>query len=212
MLRIILLGAPGSGKGTQAKVLCEKFKIPQVSTGNMFREAVKQNTDLGIRIKKIMDLGQLVPDNIVIELVITRLQENDCKNGFILDGFPRTIEQAESLKRANIRIDYVIEIDVPDKELISRLSGRRIHLASGRVYHNMFHPPKNANFDDVTNEPLIQRDDDKEETVISRLEVYKEQTTPLVDYYLHDNTVIYVKVDGNQNVDKVTVDIMHNLN
>lgn len=211
MLRIILLGAPGSGKGTQSKYLGEKFKIPQISTGNMFRDEVKQNTSLGMRIKKIMDLGTLVPDDIVIELVIKRIKEEDCKNGFILDGFPRTIEQAESLKRADIKIDYVIEIAVPDNEIISRLSGRRIHLASGRVYHIKFHPPKFDNLDDITNEPLIQRDDDKEETVISRLKVYQEQTIPLIDYYLHDD-VKYIKVNGNQNVDKVTLDIINHLN
>jgi adenylate kinase len=182
-MRVILLGAPGAGKGTQANLIKEKFGIPQISTGDMLRAAVKAGTPLGVAAKKIMDAGGLVSDDIIINLVKERIKEADCKNGFLFDGFPRTIPQAQAMKDADIRIDYVVEIDVADSEIIQRMSGRRVHLASGRTYHQVFNPPKVAGKDDVTGEDLVQRPDDAEETVIKRLNVYHEQTKPLVDYY-----------------------------
>jgi adenylate kinase len=182
-MRLILLGPPGAGKGTQANYIKEKFGIPQISTGDMLRAAVKAGTPLGLEAKKIMDAGGLVRDDIIIGLVKDRLKEPDCKAGYMFDGFPRTIPQAEAMKEAGVPIDYVIEIDVPDEEIIKRMSGRRVHLASGRTYHVIFNPPKVEGKDDVTGEPLIQRDDDKEETVRKRLEVYHQQTEALVDYY-----------------------------
>ena len=182
-MRVILLGPPGAGKGTQAHFIREKYRIPQISTGDMLRAAVKAGTPLGIAAKKVMDAGQLVSDEIIIGLVTERLKQPDCKQGYLFDGFPRTIPQAEALKKANVPLDYVLEIDVPDDEIIARLSGRRVHPASGRTYHVSFHPPKVPGHDDVTGEPLIQRDDDREETVRKRLEVYRAQTRPLVDYY-----------------------------
>ena len=183
-MRIILLGAPGAGKGTQAQILKDKFNIPQISTGDMLRAAIKANTKLGLEAKQFMDSGALVPDQLIIELVKERIQDSDCKQGFLLDGFPRTIPQAEAMKEAAITIDMVIEIDVPDNVILDRLSGRRTHLASGRIYHIHNNPPKIQGKDDVTGEDLVQRDDDKEETILKRLSVYHSQTKPLVDYYL----------------------------
>ncbi len=182
-MRLILLGAPGAGKGTQAKFICEKFGIPQISTGDMLRAAVKAGTPLGIEAKKVMDAGGLVSDDIIIGLVKDRLKQDDCRNGYLFDGFPRTIPQAEAMKEAGVSIDYVVEIDVPFDAIIERMSGRRVHAASGRTYHLKYNPPRTAGVDDETGEPLIQRDDDKEETVRKRLDVYAQQTRPLVDYY-----------------------------
>ncbi|MDI1350764.1 adenylate kinase [Aquabacterium sp.] len=182
-MRLILLGAPGAGKGTQAAFLCQKFGIPQISTGDMLRAAVKAGTELGLAAKKVMDAGGLVSDDIIIGLVKERITQADCANGFLFDGFPRTIPQAEAMKAAAVKIDVVLEIDVPDSAIIERMSGRRVHVASGRTYHVAFNPPKVAGKDDATGEDLIQREDDKEETVRKRLEVYHQQTRPLVDYY-----------------------------
>src|SRR5881296_2683817 len=182
-MRLILLGPPGAGKGTQANFICQAYGIPQISTGDMLRGAVKAGTPLGVTAKKVMDSGALVSDEIIVGLVKERLQEPDCTNGYLFDGFPRTIPQADAMKDAGVAIDYVLEIDVPDAAIIERMSGRRIHPASGRTYHVKFNPPKVAGKDDVTGEELIQRDDDKEETVRKRLEVYKNQTRPLVAYY-----------------------------
>ncbi len=182
-MNLILLGPPGAGKGTQAKFLREKFGIPQISTGDMLRAAVKAGTPLGVAAKKVMDAGQLVSDDIIIGLVKERLKQRDCAKGYLFDGFPRTIPQAEALKAANVPIDFVLEIDVPDDEIIQRMSGRRVHPASGRIYHVKFNPPKSEGRDDVTGEPLILRDDDREGTVKKRLEVYRAQTRPLIDYY-----------------------------
>jgi len=182
-MRLILLGPPGAGKGTQAAFIREKFGIPQISTGDMLRAAVKARTPLGIAAKKVMDAGQLVSDDIIIGLVKQRLKQPDCARGYLFDGFPRTIPQAESMKAASVLIDYVLEIDVPDDEIIARMSGRRVHAASGRTYHVKFNPPKVEGRDDQSGEPLIQRDDDREETVKERLEVYRAQTRPLIEYY-----------------------------
>lgn len=182
-MRLILLGAPGAGKGTQAQFIREKFGIPQISTGDMLRAAVKAGTPLGLEAKKVMDAGGLVSDDIIIGLVKDRLQQDDCKGGYLFDGFPRTIPQAEAMKAAGVPIDFVLEIDVPDSDIVSRMSGRRVHVASGRTYHVKFNPPKVEGKDDETGEELIQRDDDKEETVKKRLDVYHSQTKPLVDYY-----------------------------
>jgi len=182
-MRLILLGAPGAGKGTQATFICEKFGIPQISTGDMLRAAVKAGTPLGVAAKQVMDAGGLVSDDIIIGLVKERIQQADCAKGFLFDGFPRTIPQAEAMKEAGVKLDYVLEIDVPFDAIIERMSGRRAHVASGRTYHVKFNPPKVDGIDDVTGEPLIQRDDDKEETVRTRLDVYSQQTRPLVNYY-----------------------------
>ncbi len=199
-MRIILLGAPGAGKGTQAQFITEKFGIPQISTGDMLRAAVKAGTPLGQEAKKVMDAGGLVSDDIIIGLVKERIAEADCANGFLFDGFPRTIPQAEALVEAGIHIDAVVELDVDDEEIIRRMSGRRVHPASGRSYHVIYNPPKEEGKDDVTGEPLVQRDDDKEETVRHRLEVYQSQTRPLVDFYQDlakkDNSTKYVRVEG----------------
>lgn len=182
-MRLILLGAPGAGKGTQAGFIKDKYNIPQISTGDMLRAAVKAGTPLGIAAKKIMDEGGLVSDDIIIGLVKDRLKDGDCANGYLFDGFPRTIPQADAMKDAGVAIDYVLEIDVPDEAIVERMSGRRVHPASGRTYHVKFNPPKVAGRDDVTGEELIQRDDDKEETVKKRLSVYHDQTEVLVGYY-----------------------------
>jgi adenylate kinase len=182
-MRLILLGAPGAGKGTQANFIKEKFNIPQISTGDMLRAAVKEGTPLGLAAKKVMDAGGLVSDDIIIGLVKDRLKQPDSANGYLFDGFPRTIRQADAMKEAGVGIDYVLEIDVPDEAIIERMSGRRVHPASGRTYHSKFNPPKVAGKDDVTGEELIQRDDDKEDTVKKRLSVYHDQTEVLVDYY-----------------------------
>jgi adenylate kinase len=182
-MRLILLGPPGAGKGTQANFIREKFAIPQISTGDMLRAAVKAGTPLGLAAKKVMDAGQLVSDDIIIALVKERLRQPDCAKGYLFDGFPRTIPQADAMKAANVDLDYVLEIDVPDEEIITRMSGRRVHPASGRTYHVKFNPPRREGLDDLTGEPLVQRDDDREDTVRKRLEVYRQQTRPLVDYY-----------------------------
>src|SRR3989441_8285519 len=182
-MRVILLGAPGAGKGTQAAFICQRFGIPQISTGDMLRAAVKAGTPLGLAAKKVMDAGGLVSDDIIIGLVKERIAQPDCVNGFLFDGFPRTIPQADAMKAAGVKIDYVLEIDVPDEAIIERMSGRRAHVASGRTYHIKFNPPKVEGKDDLTGEDLIQRDDDKEETVKKRLSVYHEQTEVLVSYY-----------------------------
>ncbi len=209
-MRLILLGAPGAGKGTQAAFLCQKFGIPQISTGDMLRAAVKAGTELGLAAKKIMDAGGLVSDDIIIGLVKDRITQADCANGFLFDGFPRTIPQAEAMKQAGVKIDYVLEIDVPDSSIIERMSGRRVHVSSGRTYHVVFNPPKVAGKDDATGEDLIQREDDKEETVRKRLDVYHQQTRPLVDYYgqwaATGDTAApqYRKISGVGSVDDIT--------
>ena len=182
-MRVILLGGPGAGKGTQANYIKDRYGIPQISTGDMLRAHVKAGSDLGVAAKKIMDEGGLVSDDIIMGMVKERIAEDDCKSGYLFDGFPRTIPQAESLKAAGIAIDAVVEIDVPDDEIIKRMSGRRVHLASGRTYHVTFNPPKEEGKDDETGEPLIQRDDDQEETVKARLKVYHDQTEPLIAFY-----------------------------
>ena len=190
-MRLILLGAPGAGKGTQATFICQKYGIPQISTGDMLRAAVKAGTPLGLAAKKVMDSGALVSDDIIIGLVKERIAQPDCAKGFLFDGFPRTIPQAEAMKQAGVKLDYVLEIDVPFDAIIERMSGRRSHPASGRTYHVKFNPPKAEGVDDVTGEPLVQRDDDKEDTVRKRLQVYSDQTRPLVDYYSN-----WAKTDG----------------
>ena len=182
-MRMILLGAPGAGKGTQASYIKERFGIPQISTGDMLRAAIKAGTSLGLAAKKVMDAGNLISDDIIIDLVKERIKESDCTRGFLFDGFPRTIPQAQAMKDADIRIDYVVEIDVADKEIVQRMGGRRVHLASGRTYHEVFNPPRVPGKDDLTGEDLVQRPDDAEDTVLKRLCVYHEQTQPLVDYY-----------------------------
>ncbi|MBV9191433.1 MAG: adenylate kinase [Betaproteobacteria bacterium] len=209
-MRLILLGPPGAGKGTQANFIRQKFGIPQISTGDMLRAAVKAGTPLGVAAKKVMDSGQLVSDDIIIGLVNERLKEPDCKNGYLFDGFPRTIPQAEAMKKAGVAIDYVLEIDVPDESIIERMSGRRVHTASGRTYHVKFNPPKVEGKDDATGEPLVQRDDDREETVRNRLEVYRRQTSPLVGYYTRwgssgeAKAPKYRKISGLGSVDEIT--------
>ena len=182
-MRLILLGGPGAGKGTQANYIKENYQIPQISTGDMLRAAVKAGTELGLKAKEYMDSGGLVPDDVIIGLVKERIKEPDCEKGFLFDGFPRTIPQADAMKEAGVPIDAVVDIDVPDEEIIKRMSGRRAHLASGRTYHIIFNPPKVEGKDDITGEPLVQRDDDKEVTVRKRLKVYHDQTEPLIDYY-----------------------------
>jgi adenylate kinase len=182
-MRLILLGPPGAGKGTQAAFIREKYGIPQISTGDMLRAAAKEGTPIGLDARKVMDAGRLVSDDVIIGLVTARLQEPDCARGYLFDGFPRTIPQAEAMKAAAVRFDYVLEIDVPESEIVLRMSGRRVHPASGRTYHVKFNPPQAPGKDDVTGERLIQRDDDLEETVRKRLEVYRQQTRPLVEYY-----------------------------
>lgn len=216
-MRLILLGAPGAGKGTQAQFICEKNAIPQISTGDMLRAAVKAGTELGIAAKKIMDSGGLVSDDIIIGLVKDRLTQPDCSKGYLFDGFPRTIPQAQAMKDAGVPIDFVLEIDVPFDAIIDRMSGRRVHPASGRSYHIKFNPPKVEGKDDVTGEPLIQRDDDKEETVRKRLQVYNGQTRPLVEYYsswaAQANSAdkvkapAYRKINGTGSVDDITASI-----
>ena len=208
-MRLILLGGPGAGKGTQANNIKEKFQIPQISTGDMLRAAVKAGTEMGIKAKKFMDAGGLVPDEVIIGLVKDRIQEADCANGFLFDGFPRTIPQADAMKEAGVPIDAVVDINVPDEEIIKRMSGRRAHLASGRTYHVVFNPPKVEGKDDVTGEPLVQRDDDKEETVKKRLDVYHDQTEPLIGYYKewessgNADAPKYVRIEGVGKVDEI---------
>jgi adenylate kinase len=202
-MRLILLGPPGAGKGTQAKFISEKFGIPQISTGDMLRAEIKAGSALGKEAKKVMDAGHLVSDQLIVEMVKKRLARPDCKAGYLFDGFPRTIPQAEAMKQAGIAIDYVLEIDVPDAEIISRMSGRRVHPGSGRVYHVKFNPPKAEGRDDATGEALVQRDDDKEETVRERLQVYRKQTRPLIEHYQKE-PVKYRKIAGRGSVDDVT--------
>ena len=182
-MRLILLGGPGAGKGTQANLIKENYQIPQISTGDMLRAALKEGTELGLKAKEYMDAGKLVPDDVIIGLVKERIKEPDCEKGFLFDGFPRTIPQADALKEAGVPVEAVVDINVPDGEIIKRMSGRRVHLASGRTYHIIFNPPQEEGKDDVSGEPLIQRDDDQEETVRKRLDVYHAQTEPLIDYY-----------------------------
>jgi len=209
-MRLILLGAPGAGKGTQAAFICQRFGIPQISTGDMLRAAVKAGTPLGVAAKKVMDAGGLVSDDIIIGLVKERIAQPDCAKGFLFDGFPRTIPQADAMKAAGVKLDLVLEIDVPDAAIIERISGRRVHPASGRSYHLKFNPPKTAGRDDVTGDELIQRDDDKEETVEKRLEVYQKQTRPLVEYYsgwaATGDAVApkYRKISGTGSVEEIT--------
>jgi adenylate kinase len=206
-MNIILLGAPGAGKGTQAKFLKDHFQIPQISTGDMLREAVAKKSALGNKAKEFMDTGKLVPDSLIIDLVKLRIQQDDCKNGFLLDGFPRTIPQANAMNAAKIQINYVIEIDVPDDEIINRLGGRRIHPASGRIYHVTNNPPKVQNLDDITGEPLIIRDDDRQDTILKRLATYHEQTKPLVDFYkkfVGENKPTYFRIDGTEQAEKIS--------
>jgi adenylate kinase len=209
-MRLILLGAPGAGKGTQATFICQKYSIPQISTGDMLRAAVKAGTALGLQAKKVMDSGGLVSDDLIINLVKERIAQPDCAQGFLFDGFPRTIPQADAMKAAGVKIDYVLEIDVPFEAIIERMSGRRSHAASGRTYHTKFNAPKIAGLDDVTGEPLIQREDDKEETVRKRLEVYSAQTRPLVAYYSKwaetdpSGAPRYRAISGMGSVDEIT--------
>jgi adenylate kinase len=209
-MRLILLGAPGAGKGTQAAFICQRYGIPQISTGDMLRAAVKAGTAMGLAAKKVMDAGGLVSDDIIIGLVQERLAQPDCANGFLFDGFPRTIPQADAMKSAGVVLDAVVEIDVPDSAIIERMSGRRVHPASGRTYHVLHNPPKVEGRDDITGEPLIQRDDDREETVRKRLEVYQQQTRPLVAYYSNwgasgaAHAPRYVCVSGTGSVDAIT--------
>jgi len=216
-MRIILLGGPGAGKGTQANLIKEKFGIPQISTGDMLRAAVKAGTELGIAAKKIMDAGGLVSDEIILGLVKERISSDDCEKGFLLDGFPRTIPQAEGLKQQGVSIDAVVEIDVDDNEIIKRMSGRRVHLESGRTYHMIYNPPKVEGKDDITGEDLIQRDDDQEDTVRKRLEIYHEQTEPLISYYSEwaatgtDDALVYIKVNGIGSVENIRDSIFSGL-
>ena len=209
-MRLILLGAPGAGKGTQATFICQKYSIPQISTGDMLRAAVKAGTPLGLELKKVMDSGALVSDELIINLVKERIAQPDCAHGFLFDGFPRTIPQADAMKAAGVKLDYVLEIDVPFDAIIERMSGRRSHPASGRTYHVKFNPPKVADKDDVTGEPLVQRADDQEETVKNRLNVYSAQTRPLVEYYSNwaktDPTSApkYRAISGTGGVDEIT--------
>lgn len=207
-MRIILLGSPGSGKGTQAKILAEKYGIVSISTGDMLRAAVREGTPLGREAKKIMDAGKLVSDDIILGLIAERIVQPDCSNGFLLDGFPRTIAQAEGLDDLGIKIDYVIEIAVADEEILKRMVGRRVHLPSGRTYHLEHNPPQVAGIDDVSGEALIQRDDDKEETVRKRLEVYHQQTEPLVGYYSIKPSVKFSSVNGVGSVDDITARVL----
>ena len=202
-MRLILLGPPGAGKGTQAKFICENFGIPQISTGDMLRSAIKAGTALGKQAQKVMDTGQLVADDIIMGLIRERLRQNDCKRGYLFDGFPRTIPQAEAITREGVDIDYVLEIDVPDEEIVMRMSGRRVHPGSGRVYHVKFNPPKAQGRDDVTGEPMVQREDDREDTVRKRLEVYRAQTRPLVDYYQRHAAGKYRRISGRGSVEDV---------
>lgn len=213
----MLLGAPGAGKGTQAKFLAEQFHIPQISTGDMLRAAVSAKTELGLKAKSIMDAGKLVPDDLIIDLVKKRLSMPDCKDGFLFDGFPRTLVQAEAMKEAGINLDYVIQINADDSEIIKRISGRRFHPASGRIYHVDFNPPKITDTDDATGEPLLQREDDKEDTIKKRLAVYHQQTKPLIAYYQHwadtkdKNAPVFINIDGIGSVQQIRQSILQKL-
>ena len=211
-MRVILLGAPGAGKGTQARFITEKFGIPQISTGDMLRAAVKAESPLGLKVKGVMESGGLVSDDIIIDLIKERITADDCVNGFLFDGFPRTIPQAEALKAAGVKIDHVLEIAVEDEEIVSRIAGRRVHPASGRVYHTEHNPPKVEGIDDETGEALIQREDDKEETVRHRLSIYHAQTKPLVDFYQQlaavEGTPKYSQVAGVGSVAEITEKVL----
>jgi adenylate kinase len=209
-MRIILLGAPGAGKGTQAQFLMKKFGIPQISTGDMLRAAIKAGTEMGLAAKQVMDAGKLVSDDIIIGLVKERIAQEDCANGFLLDGFPRTIPQADAMKEAGVKVDHCIEFDVPDDVIVDRMGGRRVHPASGRVYHVVYNPPKSEGKDDDTGEDLIVRDDDKEATVRDRLAIYHDQTKPLVNYYqtaASEGLCEYHKLDGTKSVDVVSAEL-----
>ena len=216
-MKIILLGPPGAGKGTQANYIKQKFNIPQISTGDMLRAAVKAGTPLGLEAKKVMDAGELVSDGLILKLVKERITEPDCRGGYLFDGFPRTIVQAEGMAREGISVDFVVEITADDEEIVRRMSGRRVHLASGRTYHVVFNPPKSTGKDDVSGEPLIQREDDKEETVRNRLKVYHQQTSPLIEYYTSPaaqkiaKAPKYIRVNGMQDIKKITEAILAGL-
>lgn len=213
-MRLILLGAPGAGKGTQARFICEEYNIPQISTGDMLRAAVKAETDLGLQAKKVMDAGGLVSDEVIIGLVKDRITQADCANGFLFDGFPRTIPQAQAMVDAQVTIDHVVEIDVDDEEIVARLSGRRVHPGSGRVYHVLFNQPRNEGLDDETGEPLVQRDDDTEETVRKRLNIYHEQTSPLIDFYRNmkgETAPRYHRIEGVGSVDDICKTLLTSL-
>ncbi len=216
-MRLILLGPPGAGKGTQAQFIKEKYNIPQISTGEILRAEIKAQSPMGLKLKSLVDSGQLVPDEIIIQIVAEKIKSPECRNGFLFDGFPRTIPQAEALKLAGIHIDAVLEIHVPDEEIITRMSGRRVHLASGRTYHVKFNPPKVSGKDDITGEDLVQREDDKEETVKKRLDIYHHQTKPLIDYYLgwsqrkEDHAPKYKKVSGLGNIEQIKAEVLKDL-
>lgn len=215
-MRLILLGPPGAGKGTQAQFISEKYAVPQVSTGDMLRAAIKSGSELGQKVKDVMDSGALVSDELIIALVKERIQQADCTNGFLLDGFPRTIPQAQALKDAGVSIDFVVEIFVDDEQIVSRLSGRRVHEGSGRVYHLEHNPPQNAGLDDLTREPLIQREDDREETIRNRLSVYHSQTEPLVKFYkdlakVNLGSPIFASIDGLGTLDEVQARVTSSL-
>jgi adenylate kinase len=213
-MRLILLGAPGAGKGTQARFICEEYNIPQISTGDMLRAAVKAETDLGLQAKKVMDAGGLVSDEVIIGLVKDRIMQADCANGFLFDGFPRTIPQAQAMVDAQVTIDHVVEIDVDDEEIVARLSGRRVHPGSGRIYHVLFNQPRSEGLDDETGEPLVQRDDDTEETVRKRLNIYHEQTSPLIDFYRNmkgETAPRYHRIEGVGSVDDICKTLLTSL-
>jgi len=216
-MKIILLGPPGAGKGTQANYITQKFNIPQISTGDMLRASVKAGTPLGLEAKKVMDAGELVSDDLILKLVKERITKDDCRQGYLFDGFPRTIAQAEGMAAAGINVDFVVEIQADDEEIVKRMSGRRVHLASGRTYHVIFNPPKTPDRDDVTGEPLIQREDDKEETVRNRLKVYHDQTSPLIEYYTRlsaqneANAPAYIQVNGMGDINEIRDNIFAGL-
>lgn len=216
-MRLIFLGPPGSGKGTQAQFVMERFEIPQISTGDMLRQSINNMTTVGMQLKSLMDAGSLIPDDVIIKLVKERIAQPDCQKGFMLDGFPRTIKQAEALTKSGVKIDKIIELTVPDEEIIKRLSGRRVHPNSGRTYHVEFQPPARENHDDVTGEALVQREDDKEETVRKRLEVYHAQTEPVTSYYLRLSALkseaapVYIKINGSQPPLAICDEIFSNL-
>jgi adenylate kinase len=210
-MRLILLGAPGAGKGTQAQFICEQFSVPQISTGDMLRAAVKAGTELGVQAKEVMAAGDLVSDELIIGLVKERILEEDCRNGFLFDGFPRTIVQAQAIVEANIELDHVLEIAVADEEIVQRLSGRRVHPASGRIYHMIHNPPQQEGLDDVSGEPLVQREDDQEDTVRNRLEIYHSQTAPLIDFYQSaavDSAMAYHRVEGIGSVEEIKSQVL----
>lgn len=213
-MRLILLGAPGAGKGTQAQYICEKYDIPQISTGDMLRAAVKAGTELGVRAKAVMDAGELVSDDIIIGLVKERITQDDCANGFLFDGFPRTIPQAEAMVDAQVNLDHVVEIAVDDEDIITRLSGRRVHPGSGRIYHVQHNPPQREGLDDETGEALVQREDDQEDTIRNRLEIYHSQTSPLVDFYRRmtgENAPAYHKIAGVGGMEEIRDNVLASL-